>query len=200
MTSRRDFLTKASQAGLGAAFLGTLAACSSSDTGAAASATPSAGAVLHGVTETTEGLTPDVALTKLPEGNARYIAMQDVDPNLSTERLLAVSKGQHPFAAIMGCVDSRVPPELVFDRGLGDLFDARVAGAIADDSIIGSIEFGVEEFDIPLVVVMGHSNCGAVKATVKAVDSGNTEMPGKIGAVAGPIVPAVKAEIGRAHV
>ena len=185
-SSRRDFLTKASVAGVGAVVLGGgLAACSTTSRDSAAA--------VHGQTESTEGLTADQALAKLQEGNARFTAMKEVEPNLSTERLVAVSKGQHPFAAVLGCVDSRVPPELVFDRGLGDLFDARVAGAIAENGVIGSIEFGVEEFGIPLVVVMGHSSCGAVKATVKAVDSGNTTMPGKIGAVAAPIIPAYKA-------
>lgn len=190
--TRREFLTKASAAGLGAVLLGTVSACSTTkrDTG---STEPAGESAVHGVTESTEGLTPDQAMTKLVDGNARFMAMADADPNLSSERLVAVSKGQSPFAAVLGCVDSRVPPELVFDRGLGDLFDARVAGAIAEDGVIGSIEFGVEEFSIPLVVVMGHSSCGAVKATVKALESGETELPGKIGAVAAPIIPAVKA-------
>lgn len=189
-TSRRDFLAKGALVGVGAVLTGGLAACTTSSRDAQASA--SASAPVHGLTEETKGLTPDQALTKLTEGNSRFMAMAQTEPDLSMERLMAVSKGQNPFAAILGCVDSRVPPELVFDRGLGDLFDARVAGAIADDSAVGSIEFGVEEFGIPLIVVMGHSSCGAVKATVKAVDSGNTTLPGHIGAVAGPIIPAVK--------
>jgi len=119
--------------------------------------------------------------------------MREVDPNVSTDRLMAISNGQRPFAGILGCVDSRVPPELVFDRGLGDLFDARIAGAIADDAAIGSLEFGVEEFGVPLVVVMGHSKCGAVTAAVKSVGSGSAAPPGRIGAVVDPIIPAVKA-------
>lgn len=191
--TRRDFLTKAGVAGLGAVLVGSAAACTTSTRDTGESAMPTGEATVHGATENTEGLTPEQAMAKLTEGNARFVAMSDTDPNLSSERLLAVSKGQHPFAAVLGCVDSRVPPELVFDRGLGDLFDARVAGAIAEDGVVGSIEFGVEEFDIPLIVVLGHSSCGAVKATVKAVTTGETTLPGKIGAVAGPIIPAVKA-------
>ncbi len=118
--------------------------------------------------------------------------MTEIEPNLSETRLMAVSQGQKPFVGVLGCVDSRVPPELVFDRGLGDVFDARIAGAIADDAAIGSLEFGVDEFDVPLVVVLGHSRCGAVTATVKALKS-ESALPGRIGAVVDPIVPAVKA-------
>lgn len=107
---------------------------------------------------------------------------------------MAVSKGQKPFAGVLGCVDSRVPPELVFDRGLGDIFDARIAGAIHDDAAVGSLEFGVEEFNLPLLVVLGHARCGAVTAAVKAVQKGDgTAPPGHIGAVVDPILPAVKA-------
>lgn len=138
------------------------------------------------------GLNPEKAMDLLRRGNSRFMKMLDVDPNLNQNRLVEVSKGQTPFAGIVGCVDSRVPPEMVFDRGLGDLFVARVAGAIADDSIIGSIEFGVEEFDIPLIVIMGHTKCGAVKATIEALESGETEAPGQIGRVVEAIAPVVE--------
>lgn len=147
---------------------------------------------LHGITEDTEGISPDQALTKLTEGNARFVAMTEIEPNLSETRLMAVSQGQTPFVGVLGCVDSRVPPELVFDRGLGDVFDTRIAGAIADDAAIGSLEFGVEEFDVPLLVVLGHSRCGAVTAAVKTLTSGSATPPGRIAAVVDPIIPAVK--------
>ncbi len=162
--------------------------------GCARPAGPTAGGVVHGqhgISENTAGLTPDEALAKLVEGNARFVSMAEVDPNVSETRLMAVSNGQQPFVGVLGCVDSRVPPELVFDRGLGDVFDARIAGAIADDAAIGSLEFGVEEFGVPLLVVLGHSNCGAVTAAVKAVRSGHTTAPGRLGAVLDPIIPAV---------
>lgn len=152
--------------------------------------------VIHGekgLTEESVDLTPDQAMTKLVEGNARFIEMKHDDPNNSSERLMTVSKGQKPFVGVLGCVDSRVPPELVFDRGLGDIFDARIAGAIPDDAAIGSLEFGVEEFGVPLLVVLGHSRCGAVTAAVKAVASGEINPPGRIHAVVDPILPAVKA-------
>lgn len=145
----------------------------------------------HGVTEETTGLTPGQALAKLKEGNDRFVAMTEVEPNVNSTRLMAVSKGQRPFVGVLGCVDSRVPPELVFDRGLGDVFDARVAGAIAVDAAVGSLEFGVDEFEVPLLVVLGHSRCGAVTAAVKASTSGGAAPPGRIGFVIDPILPAV---------
>ena len=147
----------------------------------------------HGATENTAGLTPDQALAKMREGNARFVAMRETMPNNNSSRLMAISARQQPFVGVLACVDSRVPPELVFDRGLGDIFDARVAGATPVGPEIGSLKFGVEEFGVPLLVVLGHSNCGAVTAAVKAVRSGDTNAPGSIGAVLEPIIPAVRA-------
>ena len=152
----------------------------------------------HGLTEETAGLTPDQAMARLVEGNARFVDMTHDDPNNSAGRLMAVSRGQRPFVGVLGCVDSRVPPELVFDRGLGDIFDTRIAGAIHDDAAVGSLEFGVEEFDVPLLVVLGHSRCGAVTAAVKAVQGGaKTPLPGHISAVVTPIVPAVQTVVAQ---
>ncbi|HPX36745.1 MAG TPA: carbonic anhydrase [Mycobacterium sp.] len=176
--NRRHFLGGAALAGLGA-----VAGCSRNK-------------VIHGehtLTEDTANLTPDQALAKLTEGNARFVGMTEIEPNVSSARLVAVASGQKPFVGVLGCVDSRVPPELVFDRGLGDIFDARIAGAIPDDAAIGSLEFGVEEFGVPLLVVLGHSRCGAVTAAVKEITSGGPPPPGRIGAVVDPILPAVKA-------
>jgi len=147
----------------------------------------------HGIDDDTADLTPDQALAKLTEGNARFVTMTEVEPNLSTTRLMTVAEGQRPFVGGLGCVDSRVPPELVFDRGLGDIFDTRIAGAISDDAAIGSLEFGVDEFGVPLLVVLGHSRCGAVTAAVKELAPGAGRPPGRIGAVVDPIIPAVKA-------
>ena len=183
-TTRRDVLATAALAGVGAALFG------------GCSATRRNGHVVHGehgINDDTAGLTPDEALAKLTDGNARFVAMTEVEPNLSTMRLMAVAQGQRPFVGVLGCVDSRVPPELVFDRGLGDVFDARIAGAISDDAAIGSLEFGVDEFDVPLLVVLGHSKCGAVTAAVKEVSTGEARPPGRIGSVVDPIIPAVRA-------
>jgi carbonic anhydrase len=190
LPSRRRFLASGALAGLGAA----------AGTGCSLQRNPAGAGVVHGqhgITEDTSGLTPDQALRRLADGNARFVAMNEVDPNVSTDRLMAISNGQRPFAGILGCVDSRVPPELVFDRGLGDLFDTRIAGAVADDAAIGSLEFGVEEFGVPLVLVMGHSKCGAVTAAVKALEPGGTAPPGRIGAVVDPIILSVNAVRGR---
>ncbi len=178
--NRRRFFEGAALAGLGAF---TLTGCSRDTTAHGE----------HGLTEDTANLTPDQALAKLADGNARFVEMSHNDTNNTAARMVAVSKGQKPFVGILACVDSRVPPELVFDRGLGDVFDARIAGAIPDPAAIGSLEFGVEEFGVPLLVVLGHTKCGAVTAAVKASRSGQSAAPGLIGAVVDPILPAVKA-------
>jgi carbonic anhydrase len=98
----------------------------------------------------------------------------------------AIAAGQHPFAIILGCADSRVPPEIIFDQGLGDLFVIRVAGNILDDAILGSIEYAVEELGTALVLVLGHERCGAVAATVK-----HAEVVGHISTLINAIQPAV---------
>jgi carbonic anhydrase len=110
-------------------------------------------------------VSPDQALKNLMDGNARFVASKTVHPDQSTARRIEVVAGQHPFAAILGCADSRVPPELIFDQGLGDLFVVRVAGNVATAEVLGSIEYAVEHLGIPIVMVLGHENCGAIKAT-----------------------------------
>jgi carbonic anhydrase len=107
------------------------------------------------------------ALEKLIAGNQRYMSDQLVHHHQSGNRMRALANRQHPFAVILGCADSRVPPEIIFDQGLGDLFVIRVAGNILDDAILGSIEYAVEELGTSLVLVLGHERCGAVAATVK---------------------------------
>src|SRR5205807_9599670 len=107
------------------------------------------------------------ALGRLREGNRRFVAsMADTAPALSQTRRLALAGGQQPFAIVLGCSDSRVPAELVFGQGFGDLFVIRVAGNIVAPSQVGSVEFAAARFDTRLVVVMGHSQCGAVIATL----------------------------------
>jgi carbonic anhydrase len=134
--------------------------------------------------------TPDQALQMLMDGNQRFVSGNVQHPNQSAAARMAGSGGQSPFAAILSCVDSRVPPEIVFDQGLGDLFTARAAAGIYDDAIFGSLEFGIEEFHIPLILVMGHQSCGAVRAVLDAIKTGQTEVPGKIAAVVERILPA----------
>lgn len=125
------------------------------------------------------------AIKLLQEGNQRYVAGKILGLDLSAARRNDLfTNGQKPFAVVLCCSDSRVPPELLFNQGLGDLFVVRVAGNIVDPVALGSIEYGAEHLGAPLVVVLGHSKCGAVKATV---DGG--EAPGSIGALVEKIKP-----------
>jgi carbonic anhydrase len=117
--------------------------------------------------EPTPGLPADAALTRLMEGNKRYTRHKAKHPDESLSRRKELEGTQHPFAVILGCADSRVPPELLFDQGLGDLFVIRVAGNIVDDAILGSIEYAVEHLGTKLIVVLGHEKCGAVTAAVE---------------------------------
>jgi carbonic anhydrase len=110
------------------------------------------------------------ALKRLKEGNARFVADKLAKKDVGEKRRTELAKGQRPFAIILSCADSRVPPEIVFDQGLGDLFVLRVAGNISEPYVIGSIEYGVEVLKAPLIVVVGHESCGAVDAALKGVE------------------------------
>jgi carbonic anhydrase len=112
-------------------------------------------------------ITPDVALQKLVEGNARSASDQLLHPNRTIERREAVVAQQNPFAIIVGCSDSRVPPEIIFDQGLGDLFIVRVAGNVVGPVELDSIEYAAKYLGSSLILVLGHQNCGAVTAVVK---------------------------------
>jgi len=133
--------------------------------------------------------TPDDALNNLMAGNARYMDGSPIHPNQSAERQAEVAQGQHPWAAILGCIDSRVPPELVFDQGLGDLFVARTAGQVIDNVVLGSLEFAVEE-GVKLIMVLGHQSCGAVSATIQTLQT-NGHAEGQIATLVDAIKPAV---------
>jgi len=134
------------------------------------------------------GLAADEALAKLMAGNRRYARHQQQHPDQSLARRKELEKGQHPFAVILGCADSRVAPELLFDQGLGDLFVIRVAGNIVDDAVLGSIEYAVEHLGTKLIMVLGHEKCGAISA---AIDGGVA--PGHIQGLVAAIEPSVKA-------
>jgi carbonic anhydrase len=114
------------------------------------------------------GITPSQALEQLESGNRRYTSAALVHPNQTPARRAEEAKGQKPIAVIVSCSDSRVPPEIVFDQGLGDLFVIRTAGNRLDDLVLASIEYSVEHLGTPLVVVLGHERCGAVTAAVEA--------------------------------
>jgi carbonic anhydrase len=137
-------------------------------------------------------VTADEALVRLLEGNRRYAAGRLEGPGRDERRRKQQAEGQTPFAVILGCADSRVPTEIVFDQGIGDLFVVRVAGNTAVDHVtLGSLEFAVSILQCPLLVVLGHEKCGAVKATVDAVVKG--ERPaGHLAALVDPILPAVE--------
>lgn len=105
---------------------------------------------------------PNDPLGRLLEGNIRFVHMKLQKPNHSMERRKEISTGQAPFAAILTCSDSRVPPEIIFDQGLGDLFVVRIAGNVLDDMVIGSLEYASGHLKVPLILVLGHTKCGAV--------------------------------------
>ena len=126
------------------------------------------------------------ALQRLLDGNARYMSAGPSHPNQTTARRTEITGGQHPFAIIVGCSDSRVPPEIIFDQGLGDLFVVRLAGHVLNDEAVGSIEYAAEHLGTRLVMVLGHDKCGAVTAAVKGGDA-----PGHISSIVNAIKPAV---------
>ena len=138
------------------------------------------------------GLTPDEALERLREGNQAFASDHPLPVSLDETRRHALAAGQAPFAILVSCSDSRVPPEMVFGRGLGELFTVRVAGNTVDTTALGSIEYAVEHLGVPLVVVMGHERCGAVSAAADVVQR-NTHFSGAVGAMLQPIIPAVLA-------
>ena len=119
---------------------------------------------------------PASAWKALKEGNERFVAGKAEHPNQSVDHRASLADGQHPTAAVFGCADSRVAAEIIFDQGLGDVFVVRTAGHVPGPSVLGSLEFAVTMLDVPLIVVLGHDSCGAVKATLNALDSG--EVPG----------------------
>ncbi len=137
--------------------------------------------------------TPEEAITRLLEGNARFVRGKSTTINESADRRVKLAERQRPFATIFSCVDSRVPPELVFDRGLGDLFVIRTAGNVVDSAVMGSLEYGAYELEIPLLLVLGHKKCGAVKATMETIASGG-KAEGSIAYLVEAIRPAVEKE------
>ncbi len=137
---------------------------------------------------------PLQALQKLKEGNQRFVEGKSIRPNQDFNRIREVAVAQHPFATIIGCSDSRVPNEIIFDQGLGDLFIVRTAGQVSTYASWGSIEFAEEVLGTKLIVVLGHSQCGAVKAAVEI-----PEVPGHIIALINAIKPAVAKAKAQPH-
>jgi len=133
------------------------------------------------------------ALIRLREGNKRFASnLRTQEPLFSDHRREELVSGQEPFAIILGCSDSRVPAEIVFDQGLGDLFVIRVAGNIVAPSQIGSVEFAVSQFGTRLVVVLGHSNCGAICATIEELARGRTNTSENIRSIVERVKPSIE--------
>jgi carbonic anhydrase len=128
----------------------------------------------------------DAVLAELKAGNAHHVAKKYQRPHQTAARQHTLASGQSPHCAILACADSRVPPEIIFDEGLGDIFDVRVAGNVAGDDETASLEYAAEHLHVPLVVVMGHTHCGAVSAALE----GGT-LPGKLPNLLAAIRPAV---------
>lgn len=118
------------------------------------------------------GLSPDQIITLLKEGNSRFVQQTPLDRNLK-EQIDITSTGQYPYAAIVSCIDSRIPTEIVFDQGIGDIFNARVAGNIVNEDILGSLEFACKLAGSKVIVIMGHTSCGAVKGACDHAQMGN---------------------------
>lgn len=116
-----------------------------------------------------ENLSAEEALEKLVQGNKRFVELEQKHPDEDKKRRKEMLKGQHPFVVILSCSDSRVPPELIFDQGLGDIFEIRNAGNVLDEHVIGSIEYAVMHCGVKLIVIMGHQDCGAIAATLSGV-------------------------------
>lgn len=137
--------------------------------------------------------TPDETIKALLEGNRRFVQRRRTNPRQDAARLAEIAKTQKPFAAILSCADSRVPSEIVFDQGFGDLFVCRVAGNVATPEEIGSLEFGTLVLGSKVIMVMGHERCGAVAATIKGA-----QVPGQIASLLDAIKPAVARSEGQA--
>jgi carbonic anhydrase len=171
-TGRRDFLMLAIATSLGVA------------------ASSVSGTIVWGLDNNRKNpkpVSPDVALRRLLDGNCRFIHQKRKYPDQSLKRLQTVAASQHPFASILGCADSRVPTEIIFDQGLGNLFVLRVPGNVASDIAIGSLEYSTSVLGSQLIIVLGHRKCGAV---IEAIN--NEPLPGKIGLAIEGIKPALK--------
>ena len=149
-----------------------------------------------GIPITTERSRPDItdpatALAKLQKGNRRFVDAAMLHPDQDAKARERLSAAQKPFAVVLSCSDSRLPPEVVFDQGLGDLFVVRVAGNVVDRDGLGSIEYAVGHLETPVIMVLGHQNCGAVSATLQALQPPHTPPHGAVGALVDAITPAV---------
>ncbi|MBC2641724.1 MULTISPECIES: carbonic anhydrase [unclassified Rhodococcus (in: high G+C Gram-positive bacteria)] len=133
---------------------------------------------------------PISAWKALRQGNERFVSDTSLHPSQGIADRAKLVGGQHPTAVLFGCGDSRVAAEIIFDQGLGDMFVVRTAGHVIDDAVLGSIEYAVGVLNVPLIVVLGHDSCGAVKATLDALDDGNVP-PGFIRSIVERVAPSI---------
>jgi carbonic anhydrase len=136
--------------------------------------------------------TPATVWQEMQRGNARFVAGEPRHPRQDVDRRNELAGGQRPRAALFGCSDSRLAAEIIFDKGLGDLFVVRNAGQVISDSVIGSLEYAVAVLGVPLIVVLGHDECGAVRAAIESTDAEAAPLPPHIWRLISPIVPAVR--------
>lgn len=176
-SSRRGFLQLSGVAALGL----TLQACGGSTPKKATEATVPAEEPVDD---------PESALVRLIEGNQRFVDNKTLPINESPERRAKLVKRQKPFATILSCVDSRVPPELIFDRGLGDLLVVRSSGEVVDNAVLGSLEYAAGDLEVPLLLVLGHTSCDAIRATIDAIDT-NQPAIGEVNFIIEALKPAV---------
>lgn len=137
-----------------------------------------------------EPMDPVTARRVLLDGYTRFVTGRPEHPDQTDERRAAVAAATAPIAAILGCADARVPPEVIFDQGFGDLFVVRIAGAVVTDAVLGSIEVAVRDMAVPLLVVLGHTRCLAVQAALSVIE-GDGEAVGHAGALIEALIPAV---------
>ena len=171
--------------------------------GTSAGALAAAAVVPEGLTDAfaasspaTPTTTPNAALRRLAAGNKRFVNGTQRHPRRDGKRRAALAEGQAPYAVVLGCADSRVPPEVIYDEGLGSIFAVRVAGNTgADPLVVGSIEYSISVLGSAVVVVLGHQECGAVKAAID-VEKNGTQLPGDLPAVVAPILPVVQSLSG----
>lgn len=176
ISTRREFVRIAAAVGLGLALPGADLRAGQKD-----------------VSKTGPAMNPDEALKELLTGNERFVKGQTKNPRRSPEEFTALAAAQFPEAVVVSCADSRVAPELLFDVGVGDIFVVRVAGNViggAGVTVKGSIEYAVAELNVPLILVLGHSGCGAVKSAMKHIDAKDS-LPGAINGLVELVKPAV---------
>ncbi|MFT2815704.1 carbonic anhydrase [Leifsonia sp. A12D58] len=143
-----------------------------------------------------ENRTPAQVWNEMRRGNDRFVAGEPSHPRQDVERRAELGHSQAPHAALFGCSDSRLAAEIIFDKGLGDLFVVRNAGQVISDSVLGSLEYAVSVLQVPLIVVLGHDNCGAVRAAIESQEEDAPMLPPHIGGIIKKIVPAVRRVTG----